>query len=103
MGKKEGIELNASQGRTLITEDKNTVITIWSFAPEEHPAYPAVAKRVFYIEQNGGWYVVMGILCEAEKESCDKFNQDFVDLNEDMQKYIMKEELRKFLEELHGN
>lgn len=103
LSKKEGIELSVSQGWTVITEDNNTSITMWSFAPVEHPAYPALAKRVFYIEQNGGWYVVMGILCEADKESCDKFNQDFVDLNEEMQKYIMKEELREFLEQLQGN
>jgi len=102
LSKKEGIKLNVSQGWTIITEDNGAIITMWSFAPEENPAYPAIAKRVFYDEE-GGWYVVMSILCEANKEACDKFNQDFVDLNEEMRKYILKDQLRKYLEELQGN
>lgn len=101
LSKKEGIKLNVSQGWTIITEDTGAIITMWSFAPEDSPAYPAVAKRVFY-EDQGGWYVVMSILCEADKEACDKFNQDFVNLNEEMRKYVLKDQLRKYLEELQG-
>ncbi len=99
LSKKEGIEMNVSQGWTIITEDTGAVITMWSFAPENSPAYPAVAKRVFYDDQ-GGWYVEMSILCEAGKEECDKFNEDFVNLNEEMRKYVLKDQLRKYLEEL---
>jgi hypothetical protein len=101
LSNKEGIKLNVSQGWTIITEDDGAIITMWSFAPEDSPAYPAVAKRVFYDDQ-GGWYVVMSILCEANKEECDKFNQDFVNLNEEMRKYVLKDQLRKYLEELQG-
>ena len=101
LSKKEGIKMNVSQGWTIITEDTGSVITMWSFAPKDNPAYPAVAKRVFYDDQ-GGWYVEMSILCEANKEACDKFNQDFVDLNEEMRKYVLKDQLRKYLEELQG-
>jgi hypothetical protein len=101
LSKKEGIKMNVSQGWTIITEDNGSIITMWSFAPENSPAYPAVAKRVFYDDQ-GGWYVEMSILCEANKEACDKFNQDFVDLNEEMRKYVLKDQLRKYLEELQG-
>lgn len=101
LSKKEGIKLNVSQGWTIITEDNGAIITMWSFAPKDSSAYPAVAKRVFYDEQ-GGWYVEMSILCEANKEACDKFNQDFVDLNEEMRKYVLKDQLRKYLEELQG-
>jgi hypothetical protein len=102
LSKKEGIKMNVSQGWTVITEDNGTTLTMWSFAPQDHPAYPAVAKRVFYEEQSG-WYVEMSILCEANKEACDKFNQDFVNLNEEMRKYVLKDQLRKYLEELLGN
>jgi hypothetical protein len=101
LSKKEGVKMNVSQGWTVITEDNGTIITMWSFAPQDNPAYPAVAKRVFYEEQSG-WYVEMSILCEANKEACIKFNQDFVNLNEEMQKYILKDQLRKYLEELQG-
>jgi hypothetical protein len=101
LSKKEGVKMNVSQGWTIITEENGTIITMWSFAPQDNPAYPAVAKRVFYEEQSG-WYVEMSILCEANKEACDKFNQDFVNLNEEMRKYILKDQLRKYLEELQG-
>jgi len=101
LSKKEGIKMNVSQGWTIITEYNGAIITMWSFAPEDNPAYPAVAKRVFYEEQNG-WYVIMNIQCEAEKDACDKFSQDFEDLNEEMRKYILKDQLRKYLEELQG-
>jgi len=101
LSKKEGVKMNVLQGWTIITEYNDTTITMWSFAPEDNPAYPAVAKRVFYEEQNG-WYVIMNILCEAEKEACDKFSQDFETLNEEMRKYILKDQLRKYLEELQG-
>jgi hypothetical protein len=101
LSKKEGIVLNVSQGWTIITEDNGAIITMWSFAPEDSPAHPAVAKRVFYDDQ-GGWYVMMSILCEADTEACDRFRQDFVDLNEEMRKYVLKDQLRQYLEELQG-
>lgn len=101
LSKKEGIKMNVSQGWTIFTEDNGTIITMWSFSPEDSPAYPAVAKRVFYDEQ-GGWYVKMSILCEAKQEACDKFSKDFVDLNEEMRKYVAKDQLRKYLEELQN-
>ena len=44
----------------------------------------------------------MSILCEANEEARDKFNQDFADLNEEMRKYVLKDQLRKYLEGLQG-
>lgn len=102
LSKKEGIKLNVSQGWTVIIEDDGTTITMWSFAPETHPAHPAVAKRVFYEDQSA-WYVKMSILCEAHKEPCDQFARDFENLNEEMRKYVLKDQLRKYLEEVIGN
>jgi hypothetical protein len=98
---KEGVKVSVSQGWTIITDDQASIMTMWSFAPKDHPAYPAVAKRVFYEEQDS-WYVEMSILCEANQEACDAFDQDFVKLNEEMSKYILKDQLRQYLEQMQG-
>ena len=94
---KEGVEINVSKGWTIITEADG--LTMWSFTPPDHPAYPAVARRVFYEDQKG-WNVTMSIHCEADKVVCDQFVRDFEKLNEDMREYIEKDQLRKYLEQL---
>ncbi len=101
MSKEEEVIISVSQGWTIITDYSDTTITMWSFAPQNNPAYPAVAKRVFYEEQSS-WYVEMSILCEANQDACEKFYQDFVKLNEEMQKYVLKDQLRDFLEDLQS-
>ena len=93
---KEGVEINRSEGWTIVMEDHDASITMWSFAPQQHPAYPSVAKRVFW-EDEETWYVEMSILCEASQPACEQFNQDFVHLNDEMRKYILKDQLRQFL------
>lgn len=99
--KKPGVTINEPQGWTIITETQPSIIIMWSFAPKTDPAYPAVAKRVFY-EEEKSWYQKMDILCEAKKAACNKFVQDFLDLNEEMRKYIEKDQLRKYLEKMQG-
>lgn len=101
LSKKKDVTINQPEGWTIITETRPSTIAMWSFAPKTHPAYPAVAKRVFYEEQKS-WYVKMTILCEASKDVCNKFVQDFEDLNEEMRKYIQKDQLRKYLEKMQG-
>jgi hypothetical protein len=99
--KKQGVTINEPEGWTIITDTHPSMITMWSFAPKTDAAYPAVAKRIFY-EDEKGWYVKMNILCEAKKAACDKFAQDFQNLNEEMRKYIEKDQLRKYLEQMQG-
>jgi len=82
---RDDVTIEVSQGWTIITEIENFVI--WSFTPENHPAYPAVAKRVFYQDQ-GGWFVEMSIRCEADKVACDQFYRDFELLNEQMRQSL---------------
>ena len=83
--KKEGVKIEVSQGWTIITEADG--LTMWSFAPSNNPAYPAVAKRFFY-EDQGGWLVKMSVRCEADKAACDQFVRDFETLNEQMRKSL---------------
>jgi hypothetical protein len=43
--------VEVSQGWTTVTEADG--LTIWSFTPSNHPAHPAVAKRVLFQDQEG--------------------------------------------------
>ena len=70
---------------TIITNPNN--LTIWSFAPKDHPAYPAAVKRTS-VERDGAWYMVMHTLCQAEKEPCDALIAQFKQLNDQMREYI---------------
>ena len=56
---------------------------IWTFAPKDDPAYPAVVKRTV-VERNGELFMDMGVLCGASKMVCDDFVRKFMRLNEEM-------------------
>jgi alkanesulfonate monooxygenase SsuD/methylene tetrahydromethanopterin reductase-like flavin-dependent oxidoreductase (luciferase family) len=79
------VSIEVSQGWTIVTEADG--LTTWSFTPSDHPAYPAVAKRILYEDQDG-WHIKMNVRCEAEKAACDQFVRDFEALNEQMLQYI---------------
>ena len=50
--------------------------TLWSFAPEGSPAYPAAVKRQIR-QAKDAINIDMNILCEASKAACDKLVADF--------------------------
>lgn len=54
----------------------------WSFTPSTHKAYPAVVRRAIKVNAEGGVYIEMSALCQAEKSSCDKLLEDFKELND---------------------
>ena len=78
---REDVNISVEEGWTIITEPGG--LTIWSFSPPGQPAYPAVARRVFY-QEAGTWYIKMDVRCEAEKTACDQLQRDFEALNESM-------------------
>lgn len=82
---REDVFISVEDGWTIITEPGG--LTIWSFSPPDQPAYPAVAKRVFY-QDEGAWYIKMDVRCEASKTACDQLQQDFDELNERMREAI---------------
>ncbi len=69
---------------------ENRGLTLWSFVPKDHPAYPAVVKRVMSQNGAGSWAVNMSVHCEAAKAACDQLVRDFDELNEQMRKDIEK-------------
>ena len=62
--------------------------TVWSFTPEVHYAHQAVVKREIKQNENGGVYVKMTALCQAEKEPCDRLIAEFEELNNKMRKNV---------------
>jgi len=82
------VSTSTEGGWTTITEADG--LTIWSFAPPTYSAYPAVAKRVLYQDQEA-WKIKMDILCEADQTSCDQFERYFETLNEQMLQAIEQE------------
>jgi len=82
---REDVSIHALQGWTIVTEANG--LTNWSFAPSDHPAYPAVAKRVLYRDE-AGWHFRMDVLCEAEPAACEEFVRYFETINAPMYQYI---------------
>jgi len=73
------IELTKPDAWTIVNEPGNVQ---WSFTPGTHKAYPAVVRRAIKVNAEGGVYIEMSALCQAEKAACDKLLEDFRELNE---------------------
>ena len=86
---RDDVYIEILQGWTIVREANGS--TNWSFPPSDHPAFPAVAKRVLYRDQNG-WHLEMDILCEAEPAACDEFVRYFEMVNEPMYQYIEQQQ-----------
>jgi hypothetical protein len=82
---RDDVFIEVLQGWIIIREADG--LTNWSFPPPDHPAYPAVAKRVLYRDQDG-WHLKMDVLCEAVPAACDEFVSYFEAINGPMYQYI---------------
>jgi hypothetical protein len=78
--------LGSVQGGWTVADD-HANNTLWSFAPEGYPAYPAAVKREIK-EAKDAIYIHMHILCEASKAACDKLVVDFQKLNESIRQRL---------------
>jgi hypothetical protein len=79
--KKADVRISQQGGWTVIEDHAS--LTLWSFAPERHPAHPAAVRRKI-VEERGNIYVQMNVLCEAAKQACDALVADFDKLNQQM-------------------
>lgn len=82
---RDDVSIGVLQGWIIVREADG--LTNWSFPPADHPAYPAVAKRILYRDQDG-WHLKMDVLCEAEAAACDEFVRYFEAINAPMHQYI---------------
>ena len=76
---KEGV-VGSNQGGWVIFKD-STDNSLWSFTPQEHPAYPSTIKRTV-VEQEGKLLIDMRALCGAEQSACDDLIREFRKMNE---------------------
>ena len=86
---REDVSIEVLQGWTIVTEADGS--TTWCFAPPDHPAFPAVARRVLYRDKDGS-HLKMDILCEAETAACDQFVRYFEALNEPIYRLIEEQQ-----------
>ncbi|MDM4771363.1 hypothetical protein [Solimonas sp. SE-A11] len=87
---KEGVNVELQDGWTIITEREE--LTLWSFAPSDHFAFPAASRNYTYQAQDGAWYSVRTTRCEASKTACDKLVQQFQAMDERMRNVIRNDE-----------
>jgi len=76
-------------GEWLILEDHKTR-SVWSFAKKGHAAYPTAVRRTI-VTEGGVVRVRTRILCQAEKDPCDRVNREFKKLNEQMQARLQQQ------------
>ena len=74
-----GVAFTTENGWTIATD--NASQTIWVFASEGQPGYPAVIKRQIVTDGGGGSSIQMNIQCEASKSDCDNLARTFEALN----------------------
>ncbi|MEP5938781.1 MAG: DUF4019 domain-containing protein [Erythrobacter sp.] len=65
----EGIELTLENDWTVLADQSS--LTIWSFAPEGSPYYPALIKRTVVPLAEAKSSLKMTMLCESSKRLCD--------------------------------
>lgn len=70
------------QGGWTVVQDRANA-TLWSFAPPNNPAYPAVVRRQL-ANEGGAVNLHMSVKCEASKAACDQLVRDFQKLNGEM-------------------
>ena len=73
-----GVIFTTENGWTIATD--KAAYTIWSFAPEDYPAYPSVVKRSVVSEGTGS-IMKMDVHCEASKTACDDLVRTFSRMN----------------------
>jgi len=74
-----GVDFSLQGGWTIANDRASH--TLWSFAPADHPAYPAVVRRTV-VPRDGQVFIEMGVLCQAQKPACDRLTAEFQAENE---------------------
>jgi len=71
---RDGVVFRTENGWLIATDEE--AYTVWSFAPEDYPAYPAVVERKV-IPQGRVSAIQMNVHCEASKEAYDDLVREF--------------------------
>lgn len=91
---KPGVQINVTKpdGWIIANEGRDVV---WSFAPPNHYAHPAVVRRELVVQPDGEVTVETRALCQAPKEPCDRLIGEFQALNEAMREGVRQQLRRK--------
>ena len=73
------VVFTTKDGWVIATDE--AAYTVWSFAPPNYPAYPAVVKRQVISEPTGS-SIQTSVQCEASKSACDDLVRTFSQMNE---------------------
>jgi Protein of unknown function (DUF4019) len=76
---RNGVNISVQGGWTIVSDPTDDAL--WSFAPSDHPAFPAAVKRRA-VELDGNTFIDMRALCQASKLACDKLMAEFAALND---------------------
>lgn len=87
LNKKPDAEISLQADGWTVIAVPTPELTVWSFAPPEHEAYPAVARRVVK-QSEKGVTIDMTILCEGPKPSCARLAGTLQRLNDGMRDQI---------------
>jgi len=85
---KQTVTFTVTKPDGWVIANDTSPFTVWSFTPEGHYAHPAVVKRELKQNEDGGVYMKMNALCQAEKEPCDRLIAEFEELNNKMRKNV---------------
>lgn len=75
---RDDIRMSRADGWLSIEDPAN--LAIWTFAPEDDPAHPAVVRRTV-LERDGQVVIRMDIRCEGAPAACDALEEHFLSLN----------------------
>lgn len=79
---KPGVTFAEQDGWTIATDDADNAV--WSFPPQQDPAYPAVVRRQMTAGPKGSVSVQMDVLCSASKTACDDLVRAFERMNDEV-------------------
>lgn len=82
---KPNVQISVQNGWTIVEESADHAI--WSFAPDAHPAFPAVVKRKV-VEKDGMVSIKTDVACEATKSNCDALVREFMQMNQDVRREL---------------
>lgn len=74
-----GIATKMENGWTIVADKAS--LSVWSFAPEGAPTYPAVIKRWVKPVSENTSSASMAMICEADKRACDALFDEMAMLN----------------------
>lgn len=75
------VTFKSAKGWSMAEKIDQGVKVSWTFPPSEHPAYPAVIKRIF-MQVDGQLDIATTVHCAADRAICDELVKQFISINE---------------------